>query len=767
MPRCVACGEENPEHARFCLACGAQLEPQATARPGARKTVTVLFADVVSSTALVDRLEPESTRQVLDRFYERMRGAVEGHGGTVEKFIGDAIMAVFGIPVLHEDDALRAVRASLDMRTALDELNAELERSLGVTIAMRVGLEAGEVVTGDPAQGLEFVTGDAVIVAQRLEASAGAGEIRIGEGAYRLVRHAVRAEALGPITLKGRAEPLEMYRLLDVEDPGSGRRRASALVGRDEELGVLSKAYEQVCLDRTARLVTVIGAAGVGKSRLIEEFLNAHSGDATVVKGRCLPYGDGITFWPLKEMVAQAAGLSDSEGSGDARIRVRTLVAAAPDGDLVAERLAETIGLTDAVPEHKGTGWAVRRLFEELARDQPLVVVVDDIQWAEATLLELLDESVRELRGSPVLVVCMARPELLNTHMGWAASHDRASSVSLEPLSDTESSRLLANLLGGDPVDQEVRAKIVEAADGLPLFVEEMVAKLVDEGALVRDKGRWIARDLLRITAPATIHALLAARLDQLEPPLRLVLERGAVEGQVFHRAGVEYLSPESDRAGVEPAISELVLRDLVEPETAQFAGEDAFRFHHLLLRDVAYESVRKEERASLHERFADWLDEQAGERASEFDEIAGYHLEQACRYRSELKVGGSDGRLGARASKRLGAAGLRAYARGDWPGSASLLARGLALSAPDSELTAQMEPKLAEARLQIAPAKVERLASMRCFWRWQFGHRWTGTEREGVVIYRCAACGRERRRGAYDARDDVKPPEQWGGMGI
>jgi class 3 adenylate cyclase len=705
-----------------------------------------VFADVVSSTALVDRLEPESTRQVLDRFYEAMRGVVESHGGTVEKFIGDAVMAVFGIPVLHEDDALRAARTGMAMHEALARLNVELERTLGVTIAMRVGLEAGEVVTGDPAQGLEFVTGDPVIVAQRLETSAEPGEVRIGEGAYRLLRNAVTAESLGQINLKGRADPLAMYRLLDVDGASSGRRRASPLVGREHELESLSKAYEEICLDRAARIVTVIGAAGVGKSRLVDEFLDSLPDDATVVTGRCLPYGDGITFWPLKEVIGQAAELTESEGSDEARSRVRALVGSAPDADLIVERVAETVGLTDAIPEHKGTSWAVRRLFEELARARPLVVVIDDIQWAEVTLLELVEEVVQELRESPVLVLCMARPELLDTHLEWASGDDRASSITLEPLSDTESGELLANLLGGAQVDEEARAKIVEASDGLPLFVEEMVAKLVEEGALTRDNGRWVASDLARITAPATIHALLAARLDRLEPALRLVLERGAVEGQVFHRAAVEYLSPAPDRAGVEPGISELVLRDLIEPETAQFAGEDAFRFHHLLLRDVAYESVRKEERASLHERFAEWLDDQAGERASEYDEIVGYHLEQAYRYRTELQGGGADGTLGARAGERLGAAGLRSYARGDWPGTVSLLSRALELSPPGSVVSLQAEPKLADARFQIAPMNTGFLASVLCFWRWPPGHRWETVTREQTVVFRCAVCCKETR---------------------
>jgi class 3 adenylate cyclase len=765
MPRCHVCDEPNADSARFCSACGARLEQEQAGSPGARKVVTVVFADVVESTSLVERLEPETARRVLDRFYDAMRAAVESHGGTVEKFIGDAVMAVFGVPFLHEDDALRAVRATTGMHDGLASLNAELETKLGVKLEMRIGVATGEVVAGDPAREQVFVTGDAVNVAARLEAAAPPGDVFLDEPTLRLVRAAVSTEPLGPVKLKGKAESVSVHRLVEVTKRPT-RRVEFGFVGRESELGALAGVLDDVVRSRASRLVTVIGTAGVGKSRLVDEFLRTAAGDATVIRGRCLPYGDGITYWPLKEAIGEAAGLTGEENAQEARASVRRLAGSAPDSELVVERVAEAIGLAEAVSEHRGATWAARRLLEEIARKQPLVVVFDDIQWAEPTFLDLVEDIVREATDAPMLIVCMARPELLDIRLSWASSTGASSQVYLLPLTDEESGQLVGSLLGGAELDETARAKIVAAADGLPLFVEEMVAMLVEDGALRRDNGRWVADDLSRVAAPATIHALLAARLDQLDPGDRVVLERGSVEGQVFHRGAVTKLSPEADRPEIEERLSDLVLTELIEPATADFPDDEAFRFHHLLLRDVAYESVQKEERAALHEQFAAWLEEQAGDRSSEYDEIVGYHLEQACRYEEELSGRAAhDGALAQRAAARLGSAGLRAHARGDWAAAASLLSRTLAIAPDDRTLGDALAPKLAEARLHVSPTSPSFLASLGCLVRWRPGHRWTVIERDGEIMLRCKRCGTERHRfGMSEAGGDHGLP--YGGSG-
>jgi class 3 adenylate cyclase len=751
MSRCPTCNGTSAEDARFCSSCGARLTETSPGAIGARKVVTVVFADVVDSTLLVERLEPETARRVLDRFYECMRGEVDQHGGRVEKFIGDAVMAVFGVPVLHEDDAHRAVRAAAGMREALEHLNGELDRTLGVSIRMRIGAATGEVVTGDPSGG-KFVTGDAVNVAARLQAAGAAGEVLLDEATSRLVRNAVSTEPLGPMQLKGKAEVVGVHRLVALAPPVSGRRSASEFVGRARELGLMSGLLQEVAHDRVCRLVTVIGHAGVGKSRLVQEFLRSRAEGAAVAEGRCLPYGEGITYWPLKEAIGKAAELRGDETAAEACARIRGLLGDATDADLVTERIAETIGIADAVPEHKGATWAVVRLIEEVARRRPLIVVLDDIQWAESTFLDLVEHIVHSLEDTPLLVLCLARPELLDGRLQWARDEDSSQLIVLEPLSDGDSERLVDGLLEGGSLDHPTRSRIVEASDGLPLFLEEMVAMLIEEGALRRKNGRWAAVDLSRIAAPATIHALLASRLDQLDRAQRAVLERGSVEGQVFHRSAVEFLSPGTERRGIDERLSELVVKKLIQPEGAEFSTDDAFRFHHLLLRDVAYESVQKDERASLHERFADWLDHQAGERASEYDEIAGYHLEQAVVYQDELRPGGeNDMKLAERAGSRLGGAGLRAHARGDWPAAVSLLSRARALLPANAVVQSAFESKLADARIEIAPGKPPMYRSLRCFWSWRPGHRWTVKDRRGFLAYRCAACGKERRKRGDD----------------
>jgi class 3 adenylate cyclase/tetratricopeptide (TPR) repeat protein len=653
---CDNCGEQNPVRARFCLACGHPLGIEA-ARRETRKTVTVVFCDVTGSTALGEQLDPESQRAVMGRYFEEMRGVLERHGGTVEKFIGDAVMAVFGVPHLHEDDALRAVRAAAEMRERLAELNVELERDRGVRIAMRIGVNTGEVVAGDPGEKQKFVTGDPVVVAKRLESAAGAGEILLGPETARLVGEATRLEELEPLPLKGKSQPVEAWRLLDVSAdlPELGRRLDAPLVGRRPELARLLSEVETVESERTARLFTVVGEAGLGKSRLARELGDELGDRVRFLTGRCLPYGDGITFWPLRDILAQAGGaeaVAAELGAGDG-------------ASLVLERVRGAIG-SGEVSSGEETFSAVRKLVEALARERPLVLCLEDVHWAEPTFLELLEYLTGWIRDVPVLLLCLARPELAEEHPAWPGV--RAGAVlALPPLTAEEATELVTALGDEGAFDEATLARITAAAEGNPLFAEQLAALMAEEPEA-------------RVSIPPTIHALLAARLDRLEPEERAVLERAAVMGREFWRRAVVDLTPETERARAGSHLHALVRRNLIRPDPGS-RSEDGFRFSHVLVRDATYAAVPKETRADLHERFAAWIEANAGRWAAEVEEIVGYHLEQAYRYREQLGPVDERARaLAERAGNLLGGAGRRAFSRDDMPAALNLLDRALAL---------------------------------------------------------------------------------------
>jgi class 3 adenylate cyclase/predicted ATPase len=680
MLTCPSCGEENPPRFRLCGFCGTPLREQAPVE--VRKTVTILFSDVAGSTALGERLDPESLREVMGRYFTVMRAAVERHGGTVEKFIGDAVMAVFGLPQAHEDDALRAVRAALEMRAGLDALNVELERDYGVTMANRTGLNTGEVVTDESAQNQRLATGDAVNVAARLEQAAPAMETLLGALTHALVRDAVEAEPVAPLELKGKAERVPAFRLVGL---ASGHRgAASPFVGRDAELGLLRAELEAAVAAGGARVVTVIGEAGVGKSRLLGE-LTASLGDrAAVVRGRCLPYGEGITFWPLAEAVRAAAGITED----DPPERARALVTGLAGGDAgVADRIASAIGLGASVHTVEETFWGVRRLFETLAVSRPLVAVVDDTHWAERTLLDLLEHLAGSMRR-PCLIVCTARPEVLDRDDACAAGER----VVLDRLPADAARAMAERLLDGRAVDAGTLERIVAASDGNPLFVEQMAAMLDETG------GAGAEADV-----PPTILALLAARLDRLAQPERAVLEPAAVVGLVFPSAAVSQLVPETDRPGVPERLAEVERRRFIRGHAAVMGDDDAYQFEHILVRDAVYRRLLKRTRAQLHERFVAWADTVNGERAPEYIEITAYHLEQAHTYLAELGPLDEHGRdLGRRAGERLAGAGQRAFARGDMPAAAALLRRAVDLMpALDGDRLALL-PDLAEALMDV-----------------------------------------------------------------
>jgi class 3 adenylate cyclase/tetratricopeptide (TPR) repeat protein len=654
MAACPSCGQESADDARFCSACGAELVVAERQRES-RKVVTVVFCDLVGSTALGESTDPEALRARMRRYFADLRAILERHGGAVEKFVGDAVMAVFGIPVSHEDDALRAVRAAWEMREAVSAHG----------LAARIGVNTGEVVVGG--EGETLVTGDAVNVAARLEQSAPAGEVLLGSQTRLLVRDAVRVERVAPLVLKGKSQPVEAFQLLDVIAGAApvARHLESVLVGRERERTRLRREYDDTVADRACRLVTLLGPAGVGKSRLVADFLEHAREEADVLHGRCLNYGEGITYWPLVELLL-AIGVE-------------------PD-TVLGSSAAET-------------QLAFRRLLEERASGRPQVVVFDDIHWAEPTFLELVEHVADLSRGAPILLLCVARTELLDAQPGWGGGKLNSTSLLLEPLGDEDCARLIETL-EVDAIDDETRQRIIVASEGNPLFVHEMLAMAREQ----RGGGE--------IVVPPTIHALLQARLDALSGNERAVMECGSVEGQVFHRGSVAELAPPV-RPDVEAHLSALVRQELIRPDSTVFAGDEAFRFRHILIRDAAYESLPKATRAHLHEHFANWLEGQA---LVERDEILGYHLEQAHRYRMELDPEAAElPGLADRTAEHLAAAGRGALDRGDARAAATLLERAGVVLPLDDERGLALAPELADAYHETADQRaVEVLAKAR-----------------------------------------------------
>jgi class 3 adenylate cyclase/tetratricopeptide (TPR) repeat protein len=688
--RCETCGHENRDGAKFCENCAAPLAARATAHE-VRKTVTIVFCDVAGSTAMGEALDPESVRRVMERYFDVMRAAIEHHGGTVEKYIGDAVMAVFGVPLVHEDDALRAVRAASEMRAGLETLNPELDRDHGMTLACRIGVNTGDVVAGAGDQ--KIVTGDAVNVAARLEQAASPGEILIGERTLSLVRDAVLAEPVADLSLKGKVDPVPAHRLIEVTPGAAGfaRHLDAPIVGRERELSLLRDVFDRTVTDQSCQLFTVLGVAGVGKSRLLAAFVADVAGRATVLRGRCLPYGDGITFYPLAEALIEIADLNEADSPDDARRKIALLSGDGDDAAMIAERVGQAIGIPGSEGAPEEILWAVRALLERLAAERPVVFMIDDLQWAEPTFLELVEHIADLARDAPILLACMARPELLDDHPAWAGGKLNATSILLEPLGAEECATLVANLLADDAVDQAVRARIAEAAEGHPLYAEEITGLMVDEGRLVLKDGRWTsAGDLSDLPVPPTISALLAARLDRLPALERRVIEIASVMGQLFYPAAVRALSDDGSDA-VDAGLASLARKQFVRAERSDMPATHALGFRHLLIRDAAYGSIPKATRADLHERLVDWLDRTMGS-LGERDEIVGYHLEQAHQYRTEL--GPTDERtqaLAGQAAERLAAAGRQALSRRDISATVNLLSRAAELLPPEDPLRLEL----------------------------------------------------------------------------
>jgi DNA-binding SARP family transcriptional activator len=639
------------------------LEATSAVRPAMqfRRLATILFVDVVDSMAMTETMDPEALMRVQRSYFEAVAAAIGRHGGTVEKYAGDAVMAAFGVPISHEDDALRAARAAFDIKTAVEALNGQLAHEHDVRLDVRIGLAAGEVVAEATGSGQRFVAGDAVGVAARLQQAAAPGEIFVGEIVARLVDHSARLEPLGALDVESRKQPIATYRLVELVPaaPAFERRQDAKLVGRKRELAALRRMLKLAVDYSDTHVAVVVGSPGVGKSRLAVELTRRAKG-VTALWGRCLAYGDGITYWPLREVLEQA-------GEGEER----DAVLAALD--------AET------PPPAAEIAWLFRQFCGASARERPLVLVFDDVHWAEPTFLELVEHLTDKGTG-PIAVVCLAREELLDDRPSFLEGRANATRILLDALSAGETDALLDGL-GGTNLESDQRARIVEAAEGNPLFLEQLLALALEGGLAARP-------------FPETIQALLAARLDRLGPGERAVLERGAVVGKEFSADDVIALLDPDAAPTARAHLETLAGRGFVRPR-----GGDAFGFRHVLVQDAVYRAAPKRLRAELHERYADRLDTESPE-LPDLDEFVGYHLEQAFRLRTEL--GESDRharRLAEESGQRLAVAGMRAYRRGDHPAIANLLERATSLLPTDDPLRRELLCNLGIARAGSANA--------------------------------------------------------------
>jgi class 3 adenylate cyclase/tetratricopeptide (TPR) repeat protein len=640
MPRCAVCGQDNPGGFRFCGGCGAPLAGPARAPAEERRLVTVLFCDLVDFTARSDQADPEDVGALLRPYHARQRAEIERRGGTLDKFIGDGVMAVFGAPLAHEDDPERAVRCALGMLAAIEELN---RASPSLDLAVRIGVTTGEaLVRLGPDRQTEGVVGDVVNTASRLQGVAPAGGVVVGEATFRATSRLFDYQELGAVQVKGKADPVPVWRLKGARSRTgieAVRRAGAPFVGRQAELALLKGLFERTEADRTVRLVTVVGDPGVGKSRFVGELaalLDDRPQLVTWRQGRCLPYGDGITFWALGEIVKTEAGILETDPAAQVSDKLREAVAAlVPDPserEWLRARLTPLLGIADpdaVKPERAELFAAWRRLIEAMAASGPVVLVVEDLHWADPAMIEFLGHLVEHSTGLPLLILATARPELLERHPGWGNDHPAATRIPLGALSDLETAQLVAALVGRSVLPVGVQALLLERADGNPLYAEEFARLLADRGLVVTDQAAAVPE----IPVPETVHGLIAARLDALTLEVRALVQNAAVVGRVFWPGAVAAMDG-TDEGSLQDGLAELERKQLVQrARTSSVQHQDEYVFWHALVRDVAYAQIPRAGRARRHQAVAEWVEAVAGERVGDLAEVVAHHYGQALAY--------------------------------------------------------------------------------------------------------------------------------------
>jgi class 3 adenylate cyclase/tetratricopeptide (TPR) repeat protein len=709
MALCPACGEENPEHAKFCLECATPLQPTpAPATAEERKVVTVLFCDLVGFTARSETADPEDVRARIRPYHARLRAEIERYGGTVEKFVGDAIMAVFGAPVAHEDDAERAVHAGLRILEAIDDLN---EATPDLELQVRVGINTGEAVVALGARAEEgegIVTGDVVNTASRLQSVAPVGGIAVGEATYRATKAVFDYEELDAVKVKGKAGPIAIWRAsaararfgTDVPRP------QTPLVGRELEQTLLQGTYERTVRDASVQLVTVVGEPGIGKTRLLAELRAiVESEPVSWRQGRCLPYGEGITFWALGEILKAQTGILESESpeeaGGKLAAAVEAVVAEGSERDWFTARLAPLVGAR--IPELAGTAereesfMAWRRFVEALATQRPLVLVFEDMHWADAALVEFLEHLVDFSTGVPLLILCTARPELYERHPGWGGGKRNSTTISLAPLTSDETARLISTLLSKAVLPAETQAVLLERSGGNPLYAEEFVRMLTDRGIIVRRGGAVEISAAAEIAVPESVQALIAARLDTRPADRKSVLHAAAEVGTVFWAGAVASIGG-IEESTVRAGLRELVRKELVRPSRrSSIEDQEEFSFWHFLVRDVAYQQIPRAARARTHRAAAEWIERIAEDRVADRAEILAHHYGQALELSRAAGAGAEAEELEAPVRRFLVMAGDRAFQL-DVARAESYYGRALELVPPSHPERATVLTKAAEA---------------------------------------------------------------------